>query len=88
MDWFGPDELKRIVGGERWWQVRGLDGVEAEWVTERRFLRDISSGEMPKNTDDTAENKYTESEQDIVNMNKLDRVMVSCSIAAGPAVND
>jgi hypothetical protein len=22
IDWFGPEELKVIVGGERWWQVR------------------------------------------------------------------
>ncbi|KAI0031668.1 hypothetical protein K488DRAFT_51609 [Vararia minispora EC-137] len=38
IDWFGPDELARVVGGERWWQVRGLDGLEGEWVTEKAFL--------------------------------------------------
>ena len=26
--WFEPKELINIVGGERWWQVRGLDGIE------------------------------------------------------------
>jgi hypothetical protein len=38
IDWFGPDDLKHIVGGEKWWQVRGLDGIDAEWVTEKEYL--------------------------------------------------
>ena len=36
IDWFGPDELRKVVGGERWWQVRGLEGVQAEWVAMKR----------------------------------------------------
>ncbi|TFK55444.1 alpha/beta-hydrolase [Heliocybe sulcata] len=40
IDWFGPDDLKNVVGGERWWQVRGLDGIEAEWITEKEYLSD------------------------------------------------
>ena len=32
IDYFGPEDLKNVVGGEKWWQVRGLNGVEAEWV--------------------------------------------------------
>lgn len=31
VDWFGPEEIQTVVGGERWWQVRGLDGVDGEW---------------------------------------------------------
>ncbi|KAF9076850.1 hypothetical protein BDP27DRAFT_1254731 [Rhodocollybia butyracea] len=38
INWFGPRELKHVVGGERWWQVRGLDGVECEWITEKEYL--------------------------------------------------
>lgn len=32
IEYFGEEDLKNVVGGERWWQVRGLNGVEAEWV--------------------------------------------------------
>ncbi|KAJ3972558.1 hypothetical protein EV361DRAFT_904837 [Lentinula raphanica] len=38
IDWFGPNELKHVVGGERWWQVRGLDGIDGEWITEKAYL--------------------------------------------------
>ncbi|KAJ7590893.1 Alpha/Beta hydrolase protein [Mycena floridula] len=40
ISWFSPEELKLVVGGERWWQVRGLDGIDAEWVTEKEYLSD------------------------------------------------
>lgn len=32
IEYFGPEDLKKVVGGEKWWQVRGLNGIEAEWV--------------------------------------------------------
>lgn len=32
IEYFGPEDLKTVVGGEKWWQVRGLNGVEGEWV--------------------------------------------------------
>ncbi|KAG6869341.1 hypothetical protein C0993_000094 [Termitomyces sp. T159_Od127] len=38
IEWFGPHELKYVVGGERWWQVRGLDGVDGEWISEKDYL--------------------------------------------------
>ena len=41
IDWFGPEDLKTVVGGERWWQIRGLDGIDSEWITEKVFLRDV-----------------------------------------------
>jgi hypothetical protein len=28
IDWFAPEELQTLVGGSRWWQVRGIDGIE------------------------------------------------------------
>ena len=33
IDYFGP-ELETVVGGSKWWQVRGLAGVEAEWIAQ------------------------------------------------------
>ncbi|CAE6459076.1 unnamed protein product [Rhizoctonia solani] len=41
-------EFKRVVGGERWWQVRGLDGVEAEWVAMKSDWEKISKAERKK----------------------------------------
>lgn len=35
IQWFTPEELHTFIGGERWWQVRGLDGVDAEWIADR-----------------------------------------------------
>lgn len=68
---FGPEELKYIVGGERWWQVRGLSGIESEWITELEFLDPKIP--VPK----TGERKYTATESNILRMEKLESVMVS-----------
>ncbi|EMD40895.1 hypothetical protein CERSUDRAFT_91649 [Gelatoporia subvermispora B] len=43
IEWFGPEDLKAVVGGEKWWQVRGLDGVDAEWITEKEYLASEST---------------------------------------------
>ncbi|KAJ7503004.1 hypothetical protein B0H11DRAFT_2170967 [Mycena galericulata] len=32
----GEDAARRIVGGCKWWQVRGIPGVDAQWVTARK----------------------------------------------------
>lgn len=68
IDWFGPDELKQVVGGERWWQIRGLDGVDGEWITETDYLSDLNV----KN-----DKKMSKDDQDVLRMEHLDRVMVS-----------
>ncbi|KAI1786660.1 alpha/beta-hydrolase [Ganoderma leucocontextum] len=67
IDWFGPEELKRVVGGERWWQIRGLDWIDAEWITEKEFLKDIP---VPDDVE------RTEDEKTIQRMEYLDRVML------------
>lgn len=67
VDWFGPDDLKCVVGGERWWQIRGMDGIDCEWVTEKKFLDRSKSinGE-----------KLTDTEREILQMEHLETVMV------------
>ncbi|EFP78349.2 uncharacterized protein PGTG_04305 [Puccinia graminis f. sp. tritici CRL 75-36-700-3] len=37
---FGPDEIKNLIGGRQWWQLRGnKDGsVEGEWIAMKRDL--------------------------------------------------
>ncbi|KAK0468142.1 uncharacterized protein EV420DRAFT_1503082 [Desarmillaria tabescens] len=67
INWFGPDELKQVVGGERWWQVRGLDGVDGEWITETDYLSDV---------DLKKDKNLSKDEQDILRMEHLDRVML------------
>lgn len=46
---FGPNELKNLIGGRQWWQLRGnKDGsVEGEWIAMKRDLpRSPSSHSM------------------------------------------
>ena len=69
IDWFGPDDLKYIVGGHKWWQVRGLDGVDAEWITEREFLEDLDGENIP-------EGKLGWEEETVLRMEHLETVMV------------
>ena len=32
----GEEMTKKIAGGTRWWQVRGIAGVEANWVANKK----------------------------------------------------
>ncbi|KAF9464372.1 hypothetical protein BDZ94DRAFT_1256294 [Collybia nuda] len=69
IDWFGPEELKRVVGGERWWQVRGLDGVDGEWITEKEYL-------SPGNRNSEPPWKLNDTDADILRMETLETVML------------
>lgn len=68
IDWFGPEELKHVVGGERWWQVRGLDGVDGEWITQKKYLDQERVVDPNK--------KLSLEDENILRMEKLDNVMV------------
>jgi hypothetical protein len=67
IDWFGHDDIKVTVGGERWWQVRGMDGIDAEWITERAYLSEAKPCSGPK---------LSPTDQDITRMENLEAVMV------------
>ncbi|KAJ7772099.1 hypothetical protein DFH07DRAFT_803704 [Mycena maculata] len=51
----GEDSARRIVGGCKWWQVRGIHGVDAQWVTakkdwqeaKRRYKKTKATSEEP-----------------------------------------
>lgn len=73
IDWFGPEDLKYVVGGERWWQVRGADGIDAEWITEKEYL---NTGPIAKSFDGR---KMSDNEETISRMEQLDTVMVRAS---------
>ncbi|KAJ7647735.1 hypothetical protein FB45DRAFT_1052164 [Roridomyces roridus] len=32
----GEDAARSIIGGCKWWQVRGVNGVEAQWITAKK----------------------------------------------------
>ncbi|KAI1785206.1 alpha/beta-hydrolase [Ganoderma leucocontextum] len=32
----GEEITKRVVGGTKWWQVRGVKGVDAEWIVAKK----------------------------------------------------
>ncbi|KAI9452279.1 hypothetical protein BJY52DRAFT_940839 [Lactarius psammicola] len=32
----GEDVMKRVVGGTKWWQVRGIRGLDAEWICAKK----------------------------------------------------
>ena len=32
----GPEHARKIVGGQEWWQVRGVKGVEGEWIVVKK----------------------------------------------------
>ncbi|KAI0787047.1 hypothetical protein BC629DRAFT_1593579 [Irpex lacteus] len=66
VEWFGPDDLKNVVGGEKWWQIRGMDGVDAEWVTEKEYLKDSA----------TVDKKLSTTDANIVKMDHLETVML------------
>ena len=82
VDWFSdPNELHGIVGGERWWQVRGLDGVEGEWVTQRSFIKDDDSTERIKKWEEEKGRPLSDYEADIVKMDSLEPVIVGSFVS-------
>jgi len=72
IEWFGKEELTYVVGGERWWQVRGLDGVDAEWVADSEQIDTV----MALPTD------MPEIEKDILRMECLESVLVCALIVS------
>ncbi|KAI0253632.1 hypothetical protein BJV78DRAFT_1152772 [Lactifluus subvellereus] len=36
----GEESMKRVVGGTKWWQVRGIRGLDAEWISAKKDWQD------------------------------------------------
>ncbi|KAI0260172.1 hypothetical protein BC834DRAFT_902176 [Gloeopeniophorella convolvens] len=46
---FGGEEvMKRLVGGTKWWQVRGIRGLDAEWVSAKKDWQEARRREKEK----------------------------------------
>lgn len=59
--YLGPEDLRAVVGGSFWWTVRGLNGIEAEWLAtkqdrsnarKRRRMRHRHNGRDRKSADE------------------------------------
>ncbi|KIY46189.1 alpha/beta-hydrolase [Fistulina hepatica ATCC 64428] len=36
----GPDTCRRLIGGVKWWQVRGIHGMDAQWIAAKRDYKE------------------------------------------------
>ncbi|CDZ97386.1 Arylacetamide deacetylase [Phaffia rhodozyma] len=54
----GPEQARKIVGGQEWWQVRGIKGVEAEWiVVKKEWIRREKEDKEMRNRKGSSEKK-------------------------------
>ncbi|KAG2132290.1 uncharacterized protein EDB93DRAFT_1094005 [Suillus bovinus] len=44
----GQEIAKRLVGGTKWWQVRGVKGIDAEWITARKDYQEAKKRSKAK----------------------------------------
>ncbi|KAG5647060.1 hypothetical protein DXG03_001430 [Asterophora parasitica] len=51
----GEEAARRVVGGVKWWQVRGIDGVDAQWITTKKDWQEAKRRrEKAKETESSA----------------------------------
>ncbi|KAF9486039.1 alpha/beta-hydrolase [Pholiota conissans] len=49
----GGDEVaKRLIGGVKWWQVRGINGVDGQWITARKDYQEAKRRHKMKHAQD------------------------------------
>ncbi|KAG8879774.1 hypothetical protein FRB98_005539 [Tulasnella sp. 332] len=75
IDAFGGIEIARnVAGGVRWWQVRGLEGIPAEWIMVRKDI--------------DARRRRRKAEKEELRRSKSARNIRTIQKTAGPAVNN
>lgn len=67
--------------------MRGLDGLEAEWVTEKRFSNYDAVQDLAKMKFNKDARKLSDVETDILAMDGLERVMVSETLRKCPVTD-
>ncbi|WFD08450.1 hypothetical protein MVES1_003826 [Malassezia vespertilionis] len=50
IEYFGPQSLQEVVGGARWWQMRTLEGVPGEWISQYTDYHTVVRASEGKNT--------------------------------------
>ncbi|KAF8309400.1 alpha/beta-hydrolase [Clavulina sp. PMI_390] len=71
----GPRETLTLLGGAKWWQVRAIDGVGAEWIAMKADVRGVPYGDIEKESEkeqerDSLHGRYVQG------MDRLNRVML------------
>lgn len=62
----GEEHTRRVVGGVKWWTVRGVEGVDAQWIATKRDWNDAKKRYDEKidtpadQSDPTANGSYNE----------------------------
>ncbi|KAF9031230.1 alpha/beta-hydrolase [Hymenopellis radicata] len=56
----GEETARRLVGGVKWWQVRGIDGVKGEWITARKDWQEAKRRYKMQKQGDSPAPKVTE----------------------------
>lgn len=51
----GPERANNFAGGTRWWQVRGLQGIDANWVVAKKDIEALRKA-REKTTADSLNN--------------------------------
>jgi hypothetical protein len=46
----GEEQASRVAGGTRWWQVRGLNGVDASWIVTKKDLESAKKERLRRET--------------------------------------
>ncbi|UZJ52784.1 hypothetical protein CBS101457_002104 [Exobasidium rhododendri] len=60
IEYFGEKDLKELVGGKLWWQVRGLKGVQGEWIAMKKDWKravKVEESEAKNGNDDDLKEK-------------------------------
>ena len=65
----GENQAARITGGTRWWQVRGLNGMDANWIAVKKDLESAKKERLrhqstmgdsnPRTTSDDNDGEYS-----------------------------
>ncbi|KIY68103.1 alpha/beta-hydrolase [Cylindrobasidium torrendii FP15055 ss-10] len=61
----GEEHTRRVVGGVKWWTVRGVEGVDAQWIATKRDWNDAKKryeeqSDTPDQSDPAANGSYNE----------------------------
>ncbi|OBZ69937.1 AB hydrolase superfamily protein C4A8.06c [Grifola frondosa] len=52
----GEEMTKRLVGGTKWWQVRGVKGIDAEWIVAKKHWEDAKRKQKAHEKDTSGAN--------------------------------
>ncbi|KAH8984796.1 alpha/beta-hydrolase [Lactarius hatsudake] len=54
----GKEKMKKVVGGIKWWQVRGIRGLDAEWVSTKKDWKSAQRRAKERRSSTTAPQEH------------------------------